>query len=175
MSLSSKAWSPYLAGVIIGVLQIPAFLLIDTALGASSSYVTAAAYLASLVDPSILDPAATQFDYLQKHLTPGKNFWQVALVSGILLGALASALSSGSLRRAMSPIWEKAAGISSFPARAAMACMGGFVLLFGARLASGCTSGHGLSGMAQLAVSSTVAVGAMFAGGILVAMLMRRV
>jgi hypothetical protein len=175
LNLTSRAWSPYAAGVIIGLLQIPAFLLIETALGASSSYVTAAAWLASLADPSILDPAATQFTYLQKHLTPGKNFWQVALVAGVLLGALASALSSGSLRPSMSPIWAKATGIGSFPGRALMAFAGGFIMLFGARIADGCTSGHGLSGMAQLAVSSTVAVAAMFAGGIATAMLMRRI
>jgi uncharacterized membrane protein YedE/YeeE len=56
-----------------------------------------------------------------------------------------------------------------------MAFAGGFIMLFGARIADGCTSGHGLSGMAQLAVSSSVAVAAMFAGGILTAMLMRRI
>lgn len=37
MSLTDKAWSPYVAGAIIGLLQIPTFLLMDTALGASSS------------------------------------------------------------------------------------------------------------------------------------------
>lgn len=37
----------------------------------------------------------------------------------------------------------------------------------GSRLASGCTSGHGLSGMALLAIQSIVAVPAMFAGGII--------
>jgi uncharacterized membrane protein YedE/YeeE len=47
-------------------------------------------------------------------------------------------------------------------------------MLFGARVADGCTSGHGLSGMAQLAVGSTVAVAAMFAGGIVAAMLLLR-
>ena len=46
----------------------------------------------------------------------------------------------------------------------------------GARIAGGCTSGHGISGMAQLSVGSMVAVAAMFAGGILTAtLLMRRV
>ena len=40
-SLTDRVWSPYVAGVIIGLLQIPAFLLADTALGASSSFVTA--------------------------------------------------------------------------------------------------------------------------------------
>ena len=41
--LTRQAWSPYVAGIVIGLLQIPAFLLIETALGASSSYVTSAA------------------------------------------------------------------------------------------------------------------------------------
>ncbi|MFZ0458359.1 MAG: YeeE/YedE thiosulfate transporter family protein, partial [Rhodoplanes sp.] len=50
--------------------------------------------------------------------------------------------------------------------RYAVAFVAGFLMLFGARLADGCTSGHGLSGVAQLAVGSTVAVAAMFAGGI---------
>ena len=47
-------------------------------------------------------------------------------------------------------------------------------LLLGARIADGCTSGHGLSGMAQLAVGSTVAVAAMFTGGIATATLLLR-
>ena len=44
----------------------------------------------------------------------------------------------------------------------------------GARIAGGCTSGHGVSGMAQLAVGSTVAVIAMFAGGIVTALAFKR-
>ena len=55
-----------------------------------------------------------------------------------------------------------------------MAFIAGFMMLFGARLADGCTSGHGLSGTAQLAVGSMVAVAAMFAGGIVTAMLALR-
>lgn len=175
LNLGARAWSPYVAGVIIGLLQIPAFLLIDTALGASSSFVTAAAYLAAQFDGAILDPAATQYAYFQKYVSPGKNFWQAALVIGILVGAFVSALASKSLRPAVSPIWAKATGITSFPLRALMAFAGGFILLFGARIAGGCTSGHGVSGMAQLAVSSTVAVAAMFASGIITAMLLRRI
>jgi len=48
-------------------------------------------------------------------------------------------------------------------------------MLAGARIADGCTSGHGISGIAQLAVASFIAVAAMFAGGILTAQLLRRV
>lgn len=172
MSFRDKAWSPYVAGVIIGLLQIPAFVLIETALGASSSYVTVGGLLASVVDPSV-----TQIDYVAKHVAAtGKNWWQVALVVGIALGAFVSMRLSGAHRRAISPIWARALGTSSPTARYAVAFTGGFLMLFGARLADGCTSGHGLSGTAQLAVSSTIAVAAMFAGGIAVAfVLLRRV
>jgi uncharacterized membrane protein YedE/YeeE len=168
--LSKSAWSPYAAGVLIGLLQIPAFLLVDTALGASSSFVTAAGHLARLLDPTI-----AQIDYVAKHLAGAKNWWQVALVVGIALGAFLSSRLSGLRRSGMSPVWPRALGTTGLGQRILVAFAGGFVLLLGARIADGCTSGHGISGMAQLAVGSTIAVAAMFAGGIAAAALFRRV
>ena len=168
--LARKAWSPYLAGIVIGLLQIPAFLLIETALGTSSSYVTVGGIVASWIDPSIL-----KIDYVARHVAAaGKNWWQVALVIGIAIGAFISMRLSGAKRHSISPIWQRALGSSSPTRRYAVAFLGGFILLLGARIADGCTSGHGLSGMAQLAVGSTVAVAAMFAGGIATAMLLLR-
>jgi uncharacterized protein len=172
ITIRDKAWSPYVAGVAIGLLQIPAFLLIDTALGASSSYVTVGGLLASVVDPAI-----TQIDYVARHVaTTGKNWWQVALVAGIALGAFVSMRLSGARRQTISPIWSRALGTSSPWARYALAFAAGFLMLIGARLADGCTSGHGLSGVAQLAVGSTIAVAAMFVGGVVTAhLLLRRI
>lgn len=168
--LTQKAWSPYVAGIVIGLLQIPAFLLIETALGASSSYVTIGGTIASWIDPSVL-----QIDYVARHVAAtGKNWWQVALVIGVAIGAFASMKLSGAKRALISPIWRHALGSSAPAKRYAVAFVGGFLLLLGARIADGCTSGHGLSGMAQLAVGSTVAVAAMFAGGIATAMLLLR-
>lgn len=168
--LTKQAWSPYFAGIVIGLLQIPAFLLIETALGASSSYVTVGSIIASWIDPSILN-----IDYVARHVaTTGKNWWQVALVVGVAIGAFISMKLSGAKRQPISPIWQRALGSASSARRYAVAFAGGFVLLLGARIADGCTSGHGLSGMAQLAVGSTVAVAAMFVGGISTAMLLLR-
>lgn len=168
--LTQKAWSPYVAGIVIGLLQIPAFLIIETALGASSSYVTIGGLLASWIDPSIVN-----IDYVARHVAAtGKNWWQVALVGGIAIGAFVSMKLSGASRQAISPIWQRALGSASPAKRYAIAFAGGFVMLLGARIADGCTSGHGISGMAQLAVGSTVAVAAMFAGGIGAAMLLLR-
>ena len=168
--LREKAWSPYVAGVVIGLLQIPAFLLIETALGASSSYVTIGGIVASWIDPSVI-----KIDYVARHVAAtGKNWWQVALVMGVAIGAFLSMKFSGAKREAISPIWQRALGSTFSMKRYAVAFLGGFMLLLGARIADGCTSGHGLSGMAQLAVGSTVAVAAMFAGGIGAAMLLLR-
>jgi uncharacterized membrane protein YedE/YeeE len=170
MSLTDKAWSPYLAGIVIGLLQIPAFLIIETALGASSSYVTIGGLIASWFDPSIL-----KIDYVARHVSPtAKNWWQVALVVGIAIGAFLSMKLSGAVRQPISPIWARAIGTNSSAVRYTLAFGAGFLMLFGARIADGCTSGHGLSGVAQLAVGSTVAVAAMFAGGIAAAMLLLR-
>ncbi|KAK8904289.1 hypothetical protein QC760_007708 [Botrytis cinerea] len=47
------------------------------------------------------------------------------------------------------------------------ALLGGIAMVLGARIAGGCTSGHGISGMSLLSVSSIISVGAMFGGGIL--------
>lgn len=170
--LRDKAWSPYMAGIVIGLLQIPAFLLVETALGASSSYVTVAALIASWLDPSLL-----QIDYAAKHVAlTAKNWWQVALVAGVAVGAFLSMRLSGARRQAISPIWKRALGTASLAKRYTLAFGAGFLILFGARIADGCTSGHGLSGMAQLSVGSTVAVAAMFAGAILTAnLLLRRI
>ena len=166
-SFTEKAWPPYVAGAMIGLLQIPAFLLIETALGASSSYVTVGGLVASWIDP-----AALKIDYIARHIAAtGKNWWQVALVFGVAIGALISAKFSGARRQPISPIWSRALGSASPARRYAIAFLAGFIMLLGARIADGCTSGHGLSGTAQLAVGSIVAVAAMFAGGIGTAML----
>ena len=168
--LSQKAWSPYLAGVVIGLLQIPAFLIVETALGASSSYVTVGAWLTAWLDPSILD-----IKYASAHVAAtAKNWWQVALGGGVAIGAFVSMKLPGAKCAARSPVWSRAFGSASPTKRYAVAFFGGFIMLFGARIADGCTSGHGLSGMAQLSVGSTVAVAAMFAGGIATAMLALR-
>lgn len=167
--LTARSWSPYAAGIVIGLLQIPAFLLINTALGASSSFVTVAASLAALIDPAV-----NTIPYFKNHVSTAKDWWQVALVAGVALGAFISVKMAGTTRPAMSEMWGRVMGIRSFPARLAVAFAGGFILLLGARIANGCTSGHGLSGLSQLAVSSLIAMAAMFVSGIAASLVLKR-
>ncbi len=159
--------SPYLAGIIIGLLQIPAFLLVDTALGASSSFVTASGFLFSAFDSSV-----AEIKYFAKYMSKDKYFWQSALVTGIALGAFISYKASGRTSSFSSPSWRSLSVSPAALPRIIQGFIGGFVLLIGARIAGGCTSGHGISGLAQLSVGSSVAVVFMFVGGIIAANLL---
>jgi len=66
------------------------------------------------------------------------------------------------------PAWRDRFG-PSIGKRAIGAFLGGIVAMIGARMADGCPSGHGLSGMMQLSVSAFIALALFFGVGILVA------
>jgi len=58
------------------------------------------------------------------------------------------------------------------PAGFVLVVVGGFLVGFGARYANGCTSGHAISGMANLQLSSLLAVVGFFLGGLVSAHLL---
>ncbi len=91
------------------------------------------------------------------------------LVVGIFIGAFASAkLGDDRTEQSVPALWRWRFG-SSTALRFAGAFAGGALMMFGARLAQGCTSGHGISGALQLAVSSWIFVVFLFLGGLLAA------
>ena len=99
------------------------------------------------------------------------HYWQFMLVLGILPGALIASLSDRSFKlEAVPPLWQRYFG-PSIGKRALAAFFGGIVAMIGARLADGCPSGHGLSGLMQLSASSFVAMACFFGIGIVVASL----
>jgi uncharacterized membrane protein YedE/YeeE len=94
----------------------------------------------------------------------------LAMIGGAGLSAI---LRGGVSRpeRTMPAIWRANYGDSPWK-RYAIAFASGFIVLYGARLASGCTSGHMMSGMMQTAVSGYIFAAGAFAAGIPVALLM---
>ena len=58
--------------------------------------------------------------------------------------------------------------------RYAVAFLGGFVVLYGARLAGGCTSGHMMSGMMQTALSGYLFAAGAFAAAVPTALMLYR-
>ena len=108
-------------------------------------------------------------------------------VSGIAAGLVASATSGGErLLRIAFLLGMLAGGIAIgrlFPQALPGALTGnqwvlgvaGVAVGFGTRLGGGCTSGHGVCGMARLSPRSLVATGAFMAAGIVTVYLVRHV
>ena len=165
-----RAWSPYLSGVIIGLLVVPALAITDTLLEPSSGVLTAAGPLIAFVTGADLH----QSNALGARLDGPRNWWQVALLVGIALGALLSSTLSGGRRQGSAPVWAHLLGGGSPGRRAAAAISGGFLMLLGAALADGDLAGHGLSGVAQLALGSLGFLAAAMVGGVACARLLQR-
>ena len=90
----------------------------------------------------------------------------MVFVSCTILGAFIAACTGGEFRNEwLHPMWVARFGDSLW-LRALIAIAGGILMAFGARLAGGCTSGHGISGTLQLSVGSWVALICFFAGGV---------
>ncbi|MDY0187155.1 MAG: YeeE/YedE thiosulfate transporter family protein [Syntrophus sp. (in: bacteria)] len=162
-------WSPYLAGALLGLLAVvsvwatTSLLGKSTYLGASTTFVRAA----GLLERTVAGEHVAANEYFKKEKV--RVDWQFMLVCGIFLGALASSLSDRSFKlEGVPPVWKKRFG-PSVGKRAAGAFLGGIVAMVGARMADGCPSGHGLSGMMQLSVSSFVALAVFFSVGAIVA------
>ena len=159
-------WSPYIAGAGIGVLIWTVFLLSDHPLGCSTAFVNTA----GMVECALTRGKAREMPYYKKFVPSADWYWM--LVLGVLIGAFISAYLSGTLALVIvPPVFALRFG-TSVALRFAVALTGGILLGLGARWAGGCTSGHGISGTLQLALSSWVAAICFFAGGIFVAGLM---
>jgi hypothetical protein len=170
LQYSGPAWSPYLVGALIGLLTMLTFYFSDKPLGASTAY----ARVAGLVGKAVAPRHTGSLKYYQDN-KPAID-WEVMLVVGAVGGAFLAAWQGGELTgQWLSPMWEARFGKDSYAMRTVVALLGGVLMAFGARLAGGCTSGHGISGALQLSVGSWIALICFFAGGIATAMLMFRI
>jgi uncharacterized membrane protein YedE/YeeE len=167
--LKMAQWSPYAVGIGIGVLSWLAFLLSDKPIGCSAAF----SRTSGMVERLFRGSRVAEKPYYKK-FTPTVD-WQWMLVIGILVGAFISAQLSGEFRATWIPqMWASSFG-SGIAMRWIVALIGGVLIGLGARWAGGCTSGHGISGTLQLAVSSWVAVMGFFIGGIVTAVAIYRI
>ena len=159
-------WSPYVAGGLSGLVSIGSVWFVGKYLGASTTFVKTTGMLEKVFSPE----RVAKMPYFIKE-TPAID-WQWMVVIGIAIGAFVAAVTSGSFKlQAVPDLWESRFGSAEAP-RAMVAFVGGIIAMFGARLADGCPSGHGLSGGLQLAVSGYVALACFFIGGLISANLL---
>lgn len=158
------AWSPYVVGAGIGVLSWLTFYFSDKPIGASSFYAQVSGFIGKLVAKRHTQSLAYFKD------KPPRVGWEFVFVISTIVGGMIAAITGGEfVNEWLPPMWEARFG-NSIALRAAVAIGGGVLMAFGARLAGGCTSGHGISGTMQLNVASWISVICFFIGGTAVAM-----
>lgn len=127
-------WSHYLAGgLLIGAGVSLMFLLLGRIVGMSTFFSSSWSYVSRL--PFFHQPALVQ-----------TRVWRLVCAIGLVLGAALWWWQAGP---------EQAQHTLVSPARL---LVGGLLVGYGARLSNGCTSGHGICGLASLSRPSLVAV-----------------
>lgn len=166
-------------GLALGLVFLAAVVLVKP-IGVSTQFVILDAILWDAVDPVVVVESvnsksgyASPNAYLNKsdgayakNVANPLNYSFVFVVAMVIGAAVSGLLRGGVPRpeRAMPTVWRANFGDSQWK-RYLVAFLAGFVVLYGARLAGGCTSGHMMSGMMQTAVSGYVfAAGAFLAG-----------
>ncbi len=155
--------NPYVAGVGLGLVLLACFTLTGQGLGASGAFAGAASAAIEALAPRAL----ADNPWVRGYLQPGPPWtaWIMVEVAGVVVGAAMSAALAGRFEIAL---------MRAGPGRLAAALGGGVLMGVGAALARGCTSGLALSGGALSSVGAWLFMGALFAGGFLIAPLLRR-
>lgn len=97
--------------------------------------------------------------HFQQARVRGSRDWRLVYATGLILGALLWLLADGEAWQTGVDAWQL--------------LLGGILAGFGARLSNGCTSGHGICGLASLQLPSVLAVLIFMATAIATAHVMR--
>lgn len=161
----SRYLNSYVAGILLGLILLAAFLTLGAGLGASGGL----ARLAAVVEVTVAPQHTLASPYFGAWGESPGNYYLVYMLAGIFLGGLLSALGAGRLFLDV----ERGRRCSS-RFRLALAAVGGLLVGLASRLAQGCTSGQALTGGALLLTGSLVFLVVLFATGYATAWLFRR-
>ncbi|GAB6089229.1 YeeE/YedE thiosulfate transporter family protein [Spirochaeta dissipatitropha] len=167
MKIDSR-YRPYIFGALSGLLLTVSVAIAGQFFGTSTTFPRAASLFVQMfgVDLSQIEFYAVREGTFTAAVFPN---WQLLFVLGIGIGAFISAKLSGTFKQEkLPPMWVERFG-SKTSTRVWFSLAGGAIAMIGARMAGGCPSGHGVSGVSQLGVSSLIAVAMFFTGGIITA------
>ncbi len=139
----------WVGGILMAALLLFTFSIFgaDRPIGAST-YVPYVANIIFGLEPS-------EYEYARQIEKSGA--WESVMLIGVLVGAFfTSVFITKTFRFTVLPTLWKDRKNSSVKSRLLWSFFTGFTMIIGARLAGGCTSGHFMSGMTQVAVSSLI-------------------
>lgn len=172
-----------IGGVALGLVFFLAVLLVKP-IGVSTQFVILDGIIGNAVNAELVTTTDEGYTSTNAYLakSDGKYAKSVAnplnysfvFVLAMAAGAFGSAMLRGGVdksERRVPALWRANFG-DSVVKRYAVAFVGGFVVLYGARLAGGCTSGHMMSGMMQTSLSGYIFAAGAFAAAIPTAMML---
>ncbi len=149
------------AGLLLGLVMTLA-VAVKKPLGVSTQFVVAHGIALKKAAPDyVADHPVLK---AAKYQAPGYGWW---FDIGLIGGAAVTALLADRWRPRLTCAWSRAN--MSMPRRLVLAAIGGVLILFGSRIAHGCTSGQFASGWAQLSVSALPFTIGLFGVGVLAA------
>jgi uncharacterized membrane protein YedE/YeeE len=150
------------AGVAIAGVTLALLFLANRRLGISTGFED----ICSLVLPA---------PYFKRAAVVSGRPWRLPLLAGLVLGGFLSAVLGGGWEPSWAlGIFDRAIGLG--PAgKLAWMFVGGLFIGFGTRLAGGCTSGHGIFGLANFELPSLLSTLSFLGAGILTTQLIYRV
>jgi uncharacterized membrane protein YedE/YeeE len=168
-------WDWKLGGLLLGAVFFAAVLLVKP-IGVSTQFVILDGVIADAVSPDFITQTDETYTSTNAYMAKSggkyaKNAanplnYSFIFVFAMAAGAFLSTKLKGGLtpaERRLPAVWQKNYGNTPWK-RYAVAFVSGFVVLYGARLAGGCTSGHMMSGMMQTSLSGYIfAAGAFLA------------
>ncbi len=166
-------WSPYVAGILLGIVGVLAVWLSSNLLGASGAFENLAGIIGKQIAPDLFNNM--YFNYIM----PPEITWGMILLIGIFFGGMLGAATSGTLKWGKKDAansdaqWKSIFGQQTWK-RWVVAFFGAIVLEYAAGIAGGCTSGLAISGGMLLAPAAFLFIAGMFASGILTSMLIYR-
>ncbi|MBN2478667.1 MAG: YeeE/YedE family protein [Parachlamydiales bacterium] len=167
--LKKDRWSAYAVGALMGVLGWFIFYT-----GHHLGTTLAVQKFTGIVVGIFSKKHVMDSQYYMKSFKTSVIEWQQVFVIFLFFGSLvASKLSKKKRVEYVPVIWAQNFGKSKLK-RNIYAFIGGVILIFGARLAGGCTSGHAISGGLQLSVISWIFMIVVFAFAIPTALIIYR-
>lgn len=171
--LSKELWSPYVAGIMLGIVGILAVVLSNNLLGASGAFENLAGMIGKALAPSSFDNM-----YFNFVMPPGIT-WGVMLLIGVFFGGMIGAATSRTLKWGKKDSvnddkqWKRIFGPQTWK-RWVLGFFGAILLEYAAGIAGGCTSGLAISGGMLLVPAAFLFIGGMFASGIITALVIYR-
>lgn len=171
--IRKEVWSPYVAGVLLGLVGIATVWASNAMLGASGAFENLAGMIGKVVAPKLFDNM-----YFNFIMPPGIT-WGVILLVGVFFGGMIGAATSGTLKWGKKDAansdeqWKRIFGAQVWK-RWVLAFVGAILLEYAAGIAGGCTSGLAISGGMLLAPAAFLFIAGMFASGIVTALVIYR-